>query len=90
MILTIDTPESSQYQIKDINGQAIPYVTYFDTETKEIEMCIKIGDELKEESKINPILLMQEVNEDDKITSAPILIKFVLPGAYATKNGERI
>jgi len=90
MILTSDMPEAALYRIYDCADHPIPYVTYFDTETKEIELCIKLKDEMREgEKDIVSILLMQEVNEDEGKV-APILIKFTLPGAYATKNNERV
>lgn len=88
MIVSIDTPEFEKYVVYDCDGHEIPYVVSFDTDTEEIEISIGVCRKKDEENKF--VILMQSVKGDDTITSAPILVKFKLPGAYATKNGEAI
>lgn len=45
MIISRNNPDSVKYKIHDCTGQVIPYVTYFDTETCEIEMAIFLRNE---------------------------------------------
>jgi hypothetical protein len=84
MLLTSDMPDSAKYLIHDCDGHVLPYVVSFDTETEQIELHVRIpGDK--------PGLLMQSVvSGDGTAASAPILLKFKLPGAYALRDGEPI
>jgi hypothetical protein len=94
MLLTKDTPESHKYVVCDCADHIIPYVTSFDTETKEIELCIQVAmsnnDETKEGDKEKGFrILMQEIQDEHGVMSAtPILVRFKLPGAYVKKDGE--
>jgi len=88
VLINIDTPDIDQYLVYDCDGHLIPYVLSFDTDSEEIE--ISIGVHKKENETNHYVLLMQTVPFEDTTTSAPILVKFKLPGAYALKNGKAI
>lgn len=90
MLLTVDMPESAQYLVHDYAGNIIPYVVSFDTDTEEVELMIRVKANVGLE--VNDLrLLMQKVDkEDGMMDSAPIVVKFKLPGAYALKNGKPI
>jgi len=95
MLITVATPEAEKYLIFDCVGHVIPCVTSFDTETKEIELMIRVQEQVKNNKEDEPtsriVPLMQEVtNEDGTTDSAPILVKFKLLGAYARKDGKPI
>lgn len=45
MIISRKSPDSVKYKVHDCTGQVIPYVTYFDTDTCEIEMAIFLRNE---------------------------------------------
>lgn len=77
-----------KFQVRDSGGQALPYVISYDTETKEVEMFVKMKDEEVtgegDEKQVRPHLLL---GENEK----PIVIKFPLPGSYAIgKDGKKI
>lgn len=95
MLITVETPEAAKYLIFDCAGHIIPCVTSFDTKTEEIEMMIRVQEQVKNSDDEQPtsriVPLMQAVkNEDGTTDIAPILIKFKLPGAYAHKDGKPI
>lgn len=85
MLLTADMPESSSYTVHDFLGRKIPFVLSFDTETCEIELAIRIG--THEDG--NPLLLAFSHPEDPNKVCF-FLPKFILTGAYAEKNGQRL
>jgi len=87
MLLTVDSPEANDYTIHDSLGHIIPFVRSFDTETKEIELCIKVIPSNKEKDDLG---LLTQLVEDGATEpySAPILVKFILPGAYAVKKDK--
>jgi len=80
MLLTMNTPEFAKYRVLDAAGNIIGYVCSFDTETEEIELGIPVFP-ADPDSK-EPCILSQKVVQDGKETTAPILIKFKLPGAH--------
>lgn len=87
MILSAEMPENLLYKVYDCLGHQIPYVITFDTETSEIEMAVRIGTD----DNGNTILLAHNFEmEDGNIKPGFFLPKFVLPGAYAEKEGTRI
>ena len=43
MLITTDNTQGRKIKILDASGKIIPYVTSFDTETQEIELCIPVG-----------------------------------------------
>lgn len=45
MIISRDNQDAQKYKIHDCTGQVIPYVTFFDTDTCEIEMAIFLRNE---------------------------------------------
>lgn len=95
MLLNVEMPEAAQYLVHDCQGNIIPYVVSFDTETEEIEVMIKVKANVGLEVDYDPTkdlrLLMQRIDKEDGTTDeAPIIVKFRLPGAYALKNGNPI
>jgi hypothetical protein len=95
MLLTVDTPEAEQFLVYDCDGNIIPYVTAFDTETEEVELMIPVKADLPEGAIYDPqkhfrLLMQKRVLEDGTTDSAPIAVKFILRGAYALKNGNPI
>lgn len=88
MIISVDTPEYEKYLVYDCSGHVIPYVISFDTDSEEIELSIGVNRKDKEEGPF--ALLMQSVTEGDQTYSTPTIVKFKLPGAYATKDGAAI
>lgn len=45
MVINREQPNAHKYKIHDCTGQVIPYVTFFDTDTCEIEMAIFLRNE---------------------------------------------
>jgi hypothetical protein len=89
MLITVDSPEASEYLIYDSAGHKIPYVISFDTETEDIELAVSVPK--KDVDDNTPPLLMQSAaQEDGSVFNTPIFVKFKLCGAYALKNGEAI
>jgi len=89
MLLTVDLPDAHLYVVYDCVGHPIPYATSFNTETEEIELCIRAG--ASDDEKKDLGLLMQSVTQDGgQTTATPIIVKFKLPGAYAKKDNELI
>lgn len=89
MLITAELPDCNDYKIFDCEGHLIPTVTSYDTGTREIELSICVMKSVEDRNLICP--MMQPVDEDPTgEKTAPILVKFVLPGSYATKNDERI
>jgi len=77
MIFDASAGNHEKIVVKDSGDQSIPFVTYYDTETKEIELMVKLQDSKKEEDgSYIPYLLL---GEDKK----PISVRFILPGSYA-------
>jgi hypothetical protein len=94
MLINVDTPDAAQYLIYDCDGNLIPCVTSFDTETEEIELAIRAvrskQDTDKTELPSGVMVMQQIVTADGKTESVPILVRFILPGAYALKDGKPI
>lgn len=104
MLINKDTPDIAQYLIYDCAGHVLPYVISFDTETKEIEMAIRVPSKKDEEQAalveekaqeteedLNTQFLMQEgVDEKGEPTVNVVVIKFTLIGSYALKDGKPI
>lgn len=94
MLLTVETPEVNKYHVYDCIGTLIPYVTSFDTETEEIELMIQVPKKERtlkiQEAMELPVLMQSFIKEDGTKDFAPILVKFKLSGAYATKDDEPI
>ena len=78
MILNTQTPEVAHYLIYDFVGHVMGFVTSFDTDTCEIELGISLG---------GGTLVTQRGDDGE---SAHVLVKFILPGAYAEYKGVRI
>lgn len=81
MIINALTPDVEKYEIFDCKGYRIPYVTFFDTETNEIELAVRVIP--KEEGNIS---FLSELNEDG--VPCECLIRFKLTGAYAKCKEE--
>ena len=80
MILTDKTKDADLYCIYDCNGTLLPYVTYFDSETCEIEMGIYTNNTLIRHPVVDP--------ETGNEVPEPIFLKFVLPGATVVKRSK--
>ena len=90
MLLSVEIPESVKYLVHDCNGNIVPYVISFDTKTEEIELMIRVKANPEDEKEPFRLLMQKIEKEDGTIDSAPIAIKFKLPGAYARKDGKPI
>jgi len=89
MLLTSETPDCNQYLVYDCEGHLIPCVVSFDTKSEEIELSISVMKNGEEKNQV--VQMFQKITDEDGVTrSAPIFVKFKLPGAYAMKNNERI
>jgi len=82
MILNVETSDSYKCVVKDCLGKQITYVISFDTETCEIEMAVRIGTD----DGGQPLFLAHKKDKEPSY----FLPKFVLLGAYAEKEDERI
>lgn len=87
MLITVESPDAHQYRIYDCEGSAIPFVVSFDTETKDIELSVRVVGKKSEEGGEELCMLKQLVVENGENQHAPVIIKFNLPGAYALKDG---
>lgn len=74
MILTAQTPEAELYAILDCKGNRIPYVTYFDSETCEIEMALRA---IPKEG--SDVVFLSELSSEG--VPSECLIRFKLVGA---------
>jgi len=89
MLLTSETPDAKDYLVYDCEGHLIPCIVSFDTETEEVELSISVMKSSEERNQV--VQMFQKITDADGVTkSAPIFVKFRLPGAYAMKNNERI
>ena len=78
MLIDMQTPNVSDYLIYDFAGNILGFVTSFDTNTCEIELGIHVRDGK----------LLTQMGEGGE--PAHVLVKFILPGAYAEYKGARI
>jgi len=90
MLLSLETPEADKYLVFDCNGNIIPFVISFDTESEEIELMIPVKSPEKETTAIYQLLMQTRIAEDGALEHAPIAVKFKLAGAYAMKDGQVI
>lgn len=90
MLLTVDLPEAEKYLVHDCDGNIVPYVMSFDTVTEEIELMIRVKAKTEDEKEPLKVLMQKIEKEDGTTASAPIAVKFKLPGAYACKDGKPI
>jgi len=84
MLLKRNDETASKYAVFDACGQQLPYVMSYDTETKEVEMYLKLQDE--ESSPNSDERYLYLIMEEDK----PFLAKFILPGSYAVDEQGNI
>lgn len=89
MLLTSEIPDAKDYLVYDCEGHLIPCIVSFDTETEEVELSISVMKSSEERNQV--VQMFQSITDADGVTkSAPIFVKFRLPGAYAMRNNERI
>lgn len=71
------TVETGKLGIFDAGGQQLPFVFGYDTETQEVEMMIKLKDdiELDDGERLCHLVLGPDMK--------PHVAKFILPGSYA-------
>lgn len=89
MIIHAETPDIKKYRIYDCAGHTIPLVQAYNTETKEVTLCIQaLNVNAPQEKQFGVVLSPVEPKEDGTWEFAPVTLTFVLPGSYATFEGE--
>ena len=74
MIISREHPDAVRYKIHDCTGQVIPYVTFFDTDTCEIEMAICLRTEKIKQTAEGEYLIVTDDDEDKNVKETPCLL----------------
>jgi hypothetical protein len=87
MIFKLDDPTWRQVFIYDAAGQMIPSVTEYNTETREVTLCLLHG---LEKNNDNEVPKCRMILQYDKGDLQPITVQVRIPGSYAVdRYGKR-
>jgi hypothetical protein len=88
VIITHEIPDATKYAIHDCTGQVIPFVTFYDTDTCEIEMAICLRMEKVDEDENGEIRVVESDEELAKsLKESPRLLMQISSGEGEPKVG---